>query len=76
MDTDPANNPDHQEALSRRYSSEALTILQLRSGNIAIFGGMPRDLIAIVPPQAGWADIFRLTPSPPPAVDLSDLGLL
>jgi hypothetical protein len=69
-------NPDHQEALSRRYSAQALTVLQLRSGNIAVFAGMPRDLIAIVEPQLGLDAIFRLTPSPPPAVDLADLGLL
>jgi hypothetical protein len=35
---DPTTNPDAQEALSTRYGSEALILVVLKSGNIAIFG--------------------------------------
>jgi hypothetical protein len=78
MDTDPSHNPDVQEALSRRYAPEALTLLRLRSGNIALFAGMPRDLIAIIDATESVASILARTPPPKrrPVVDLAELGLL
>jgi hypothetical protein len=75
---DPSHNPDVQEALSRRYAPEALTLLRLRSGNIALFAGMPRDLITIISATESVASIFQHTPPPKrrPVVDLSELGLI
>lgn len=84
----PAHNPDIQEALSLRYSDNAIVVLQLRSGNFAIFNNT-RELCGVVesldrwpptcwhtPPLARVVTLFQPKPSASKArIDLKELGL-
>jgi hypothetical protein len=72
--------PDEQEALSSRYSRQAIVILPLSSGNLAIYSDTSRKLCAIIPRPSGWQEILAAWTPPAvpkrPQVDLSELGLL
>jgi hypothetical protein len=77
----PANNPDVQEALSRRYSDDIALILPLKSCKLAIFNNA-RELCGIITKSELfkiWEVWYPPKPAPTaakPSVNLEDLELL
>lgn len=72
--------PDEQEALSKRYTNDAIIVLPLKSGKLALYSGPQRALCAIIERPEGW-DLIETNWTPPPKkihppVNLSELGLL
>lgn len=82
----PADDPDVQEALSKRYAPDVVRILRLRSGRFAVFNHAGElcgitdkltiyytDMNCFEWPPAPWHP-FQPAQSKP--VDLEELGLL
>lgn len=56
-----ATNPDIQESLSLRYSDRIVVVLQLRSGNYAIYNNL-RELCGVVESLDRWPPVVWRAP--------------